>query len=150
MPTPIRAKASRLLLDARLLSAERLEYSWAFDFGVVALTTETHWRVVSSERLLLMRDDDGLKYGLPEPIDAEARLGELLQGRRVVSAEVGAQTADLVISFENGLRLEVLTRAMGYEAWQINSDGSCIVAMGGQVCEHVYVSPGVMMGGPWE
>ena len=57
----------------------------------------------------------------------------------------------LTLDFDEGSRLEILSTSIGYEAWQLNSVGSCIVAGNeGRLSEATYSAPQVMIGGPWE
>ena len=63
-------------------------------------------------------EDDGQWFGLPEPVNGEARTNELLQGKRVVGVELDEQTADLRIVFDDGVRLDFFNNSSGYEGWQ--------------------------------
>ncbi len=147
----LRAKVSDLLGGARLISVTRLEYSWAFEFDCVGLTTGTSWRIVKDGRLFLTSNDDGQKFGLPHPVDAETRFQAVLAGHQVTLCKVDAATADLTLNFDEGSRFEILSTSIGYEAWQLNSAGSCIVAGNeGRLSEATYAAPQVMIGGPWE
>lgn len=152
MPSALRAKAASLLEGSKLDAVSRLEFSWAFDFGAASLTAGASiWRVVSSGRLTLTSADDGHRFGVPEPIDAEGLAAVLLVGRRVQSVTVDEETADIRITFEGGERLEILASSIGYEAWQLNSPESCIVAANeGRLSEAAYAAPQLMLGGPWE
>ena len=147
----LRAKVSDLLSGTRLVSVTRLHYSWAFEFDRVGLTTSTSWRIVRSGRLLLTSNDDGQKFGLPQPVDSEAQFQATLAGHQVTSCGVAPATADLTLDFDEGTRFEILSTSIGYEAWQLNSAGSCIVAGNeGRLSEATYAVPQVMIGGPWE
>jgi hypothetical protein len=147
----LRAKVAGLLLNVTLHDVTRLEHSWEFGFGSANLTTAFPWRIVSGGRLALTSTDDGHQFGLPKPVDTEADARAALVGQRVRSAMVDPETADLRLIFGNGSRLELLSASVGYEAWQLNTPGACIVAAAqGRLSEAREVSPGVMVGGPWE
>lgn len=81
------------------------------------MNVSTLWRILVDGRLALTSDDDGHVYGLPQPIDAEARALALLGGRTVTSFHCDEQTADLHLTFGADLRLECLTGSSGYESW---------------------------------
>lgn len=149
-PSPLRTKVADTLKWASLHAVTRFEHAWGFSFSSGNLTTESHWRVVSGGRLLLTSDDDGQQFGLPEPVDTEAAAQAALVGGRVCAVELDVATADLRIAFEDGFRLEVISTSAGYEAWRLNTPGSCIVANGGRLSEAREVQPGLMVGGPWE
>jgi hypothetical protein len=147
----LRAKVSTILEGTALDAVSRLEHSWGFSFGSAGLTTSFPWRVISGGRLTLASGDDGHPFDLPPPVDAESDAISALVGQHVASVTVDPETADLRITFGNGSRLEVLSGSAGYEAWQLDTPGSCIVAGNqGRLSEALYVKPQVMVGGAWE
>jgi len=93
------------------------------------------WRVVTADGIALGLEDDGQRFGLPRPLDGEARVNELLSGQRVSEIEVDAQTADLRVVFDGGARLDFFNNSSGYEGWQasvpIHGRVLTIVALGG-------------------
>jgi len=87
---------------------------------------------MSRDSILLTREDDGQKFGLATPVDAEARLRQHVQNRRVSSVEVNAASSDLRLRFDNELALEILNLSSGYECWTLTAkDGSIIVGRNG-------------------
>jgi len=152
MPTTsLRDKVASILGGSALKAVARTGNSWEFRFGAATLTTDSSWRVVSAGRLSLASDDDGHQFGLPQPVDAEAAATAALAGQPIMSVAVDPETADLRISFGDGVRLEVLSGSAGYEAWQLSTSDACIVAAGGVgLSEARYVKPNEMVGGPWE
>ena len=117
-------------LEGRAVSKiEKLPpHYWVFQFGNgVVLGTESQWRVLSRDAILLTSEDDGQQYGLPQPVDAVASVRELLENRVVSKAEVDAASADLTIRFENEMILQIVNLSSGYEAWTLNSEGDFIV-----------------------
>jgi uncharacterized protein YndB with AHSA1/START domain len=69
---------------------------------------------------------------LPAPVDAEAVAGELLGGREVIAAEIKAESADLVLTFEGKRRLELFNNSSGYEGWTLKGpDGRQVIGQGG-------------------
>lgn len=101
---------------------------WVFQFGNgVALSTQSQWRLLSKDAILLTSEDDGQQYGLPEPVDSEARIRELLRGRAVSKVEVDQASADFTISFDNETVLQIVNLSSGYEAWTLNSEGDFLM-----------------------
>ena len=121
MPTHVR-KPSDVLQGTLLSSVEKCAPDfWVFHFGdVVHLSVESPWRILSPNSILLTRDDDGQTFGSATPIDAAARVRELLVGRAVASAEVNSVSADLRIQFDDGRVLEIVNLSSGYESWTLN------------------------------
>ena len=69
---------------------------------------------------------------MPAPIDAEAECRTLIGSVAVQSAEVRAESRDLILEFGKGLRLELVPLSSGYESWQVAGPRRLqIVAMGG-------------------
>ena len=128
MPDPsaheFRSPSARL--ERRTLSKiEKLppDY-WVFRFGGEAvLSTESQWRVLSREAILLTSGDDGQQYGLPKPVDAEASVRELLQDCVVAKVDVEQASADFTIHFDNGTILQIVNLSSGYEAWTLTLEG---------------------------
>ncbi len=118
----------------------RRDHDWDFAFGPgVSLVISCPWRLVSRDSILLTDSDDEQWFGLPAPVNAEARANALLQDESVQGIEVDGITADLLIRFSDGLRLDVFNNSSGYEGWQAHLQGSledgtkvsAVIAMGG-------------------
>lgn len=117
-------------LEGRTLSkVEKLPpCHWVFQFGTeVVLRTESEWRVLSAEAILITSEDDGQQYGLPAPVDAQETVGRLLETRVVAKADVNQASADLAIHFDNGTVLQIVNLSSGYEAWTLTSEGDLMI-----------------------
>jgi hypothetical protein len=91
------------------------------------LSTQSQWRLLSPNAILLTSEDDGQQYGLPKPVDAVASIRELLENRVVAKAEVEQASADFTIYFDNATVLQIVNLSSGYEAWTLNSEGNFIM-----------------------
>jgi len=101
---------------------------WVFRFGDgVVLSTQSQWRLLSQEAILLTSEDDGQQYGLPKPVDAQASVRELLKDRIVSKVNVDQVSADFSIRFDNGTILQIVNLSSGYEAWTLDSEGDCLM-----------------------
>ena len=130
-------------ITGRTCSVERHDWTWRFVFGNGAsdgctVTTTSWWRIISEGRLAHAVEDDGQQFGLPAPVDGVRRSSELLSNVPVASAFVDAITSDLIITFERGLRLDILNSSCGYESWQANfrhgeNDVTLISGGGGEI-----------------
>jgi hypothetical protein len=125
------------LLSGRQCKVERREADWNFSFGKgLNIGASVPWRVVTPEGIGHGGDDDGQRFGLPQPVDGEAKANELLGQQSVVTVEADEVTADLRITFEGGLRLDLFNQSAGYEGWQAHLDQGegqplVVVALGG-------------------
>ena len=123
-------------LQGRACRIRRREFDWSFDFGErVSIAASGPWRVVTADGIAHGDQDDGQWFGLAEPVDGEARTNNLLQGQKVANVELDAQTTDLRLTFDGGVRLDLFNNSSGYEGWQasVPADGKelTVIALGG-------------------
>jgi uncharacterized protein DUF6188 len=105
--------------------------NFMFEFGEVNLSVDCLWRIKADGRIVLTSSDHGQRFGLPAPVDAYAEASSRLLGRRVVEARLEKDSADLLVEFDGGQRLEVFTDSSGYEPWDLTAPGVHLVALGG-------------------
>ncbi|WP_426263115.1 hypothetical protein [Sphingomonas sp. PWP1-2] len=90
---------------------------------------------VADNRIAFARDDDGQWFGLPTPVDGEAKADSFVASRSITRIGINRQTLDLTIFFDNGVRLDAFSNSSGYEGWRIYlppENGSLnVVALGG-------------------
>ncbi len=108
-------------------------FEWVFRFGSTrSLRVAAPWRIVAQERIALGSDDHGQQFGLPRPVDGVANAVALLGGRTIEAFSVSPVSADLVVDFGDGVRLEIFNSSSGYEAWVLSTGGGrCLIAQGG-------------------
>ncbi|MGI8782393.1 MAG: DUF6188 family protein [Acidobacteriota bacterium] len=130
MTTPVTWLSARSL---RSVCHDDEAGQWVFDFGEGhVLQVASPWRLVKGGAIALGHCDHGQQFGLPQPVDAEAAAYGLVAGRVVLEAVVGDGSADLVITFDSGIRLEIFNNSSGYEGWNLNAPGGrMLVAQGG-------------------
>ena len=133
-PTSPKNDSPRRTASARLegLAVSEIEKLppdyWVFKFGNgVTLSTQSQWRLFSQNAILLTSEDDGQQYGLPEPVDAVARIRELLESRVVSKVEVDQPSADFNIYFDNETVLQIVNLSSGYERWTLDSEGDLLM-----------------------
>jgi hypothetical protein len=115
---------------------QRRDYDWVFVFGDRrTITVVAPWRIVQNGRIAHAMQDDRQKFGLPAPVDGEARANGLLEGRRAEHLELDLVTADLRVFFDGETRIDVFNDSSGYEGWQatfpVDGDGVVIIGLGG-------------------
>jgi hypothetical protein len=114
----------------------RREHDWSFRFNSVGwLGVGSPWRIIAAGRIAHADEDDGQKFGLPEPVNGAERAMGLLSGKAIVSVDVAPISGDLRVHFFGGTLLEVFNNSSGYEAWHaVAKDGAKrteVVAQGG-------------------
>lgn len=123
----------------RLISSVQLngptQWSFSFEPGV-AIGAECPWRLLQGGHVAISSEDHLQQYGLPAPLDAAAVAASLLSAHSVTLVEVKEGTADLLLEFAGGLRLEFIPMSSGYESWIVTTpSGFQVIAQGGgQLC----------------
>ncbi|SRR6266498_4311958 len=111
---------------------EHYPENFTFEFGDASLAVDCLWRIKVDGRVALTSYDHGQQFGLPAPLDAHAEASSRLKDLRVVEVRLDEKSADLILEFNGGLRLEVLTDSSGYEPWNLHAPGVHLVALGGR------------------
>jgi hypothetical protein len=129
-------KLSGSLVGDQLQDLERREHDWAFVFrSGIRLQVVCRWRIISGDQIAFADRDNGQQFGLPAPLDGVNTSKALLWGNAIQGISIRADTADLTISFGNGILLEILNDSSGYEGWEMCQApygvGFQIIAMGG-------------------
>jgi Family of unknown function (DUF6188) len=123
-------RSSSARLEGRTLSKieKKPPDYWVFQFGKdLALSTQSEWRVLSREAILLTSEDDGQQFGLPKPVDAEGSVRQLLENRVVAKVDVDQASADFTIHFDDGTVFQIVNLSSGYEAWTLASEGDFMI-----------------------
>jgi hypothetical protein len=105
--------------------------NFTFEFGAGSLAVDCLWRIITDGKVALTSRDHGQQFGLPAPVDAYAAVVSLLDGRQVAEVRLAESSADLVVEFKGGVRLEILTDSSGYEPWNFHAPGVHLVGLGG-------------------
>jgi hypothetical protein len=107
--------------------------SWWFQFaGGGSIRADTVWRLVVEGAVRMTSHDHGHHFGRPTPVDSVDAANRALSTLQVRRASIVRDTGDLVLEFEDGPRLEILTTSSGYESWSVFSQsGEETIALGG-------------------
>jgi len=125
----------QFLLGLSCTSVQKAEYSWHLIFGEDkrSLNLECPWRLLVGGSIAFGDEDHEQQFGLPAPVDGEELTRRILSASPVISVDV-TPTADITLTFENGVVLEAFNHSGGYEAWTVsdaNLFGFLAVAQGG-------------------
>ncbi len=110
----------------------RGETVWSISIGSHYLMTTDTWRLIGAKSIITTSDDDGHQFGLPAPVDAEARANEALADNMIAAVEMDVRTGDCTMRFGDGLSLQIMTWSSGYETWQLYRDGEFFGAVGNE------------------
>jgi hypothetical protein len=131
----LRARACALLAGALFEDVARHGHAWVFAFGRGALSLDCPWRLVDAGALALAGHDHGQRLDGQTPFDALAEARRRLLGRKIVEAQVAADTGDLDLLIEGGARLQAFADSVAFEAWRLDRSGFAIAAAGGRLIE---------------
>jgi hypothetical protein len=108
-------------------------HTWMLKFDRGArLGIETLWRIVTGDRVALTSEDHQQQFGLPAPIDAGAALRLAIRDKPIRVSSCNRVTGDLILEYDDDLRLEIIVTSAGYENWNLmRADGHQIIAIGG-------------------
>lgn len=123
-------------LVGRQCEVGRRETDWVVSLvGGGSIALPVPWRIVADGRIAFANEDDGQIFGLPAPVDGEAKANALIASRSIAGVSVDCETADLTVHFGKALRLEAFNNSSGYEGWQVSlppeHGGMSVVALGG-------------------
>ena len=100
-------------------SVVKRENDWLFTFAnALILYVECPWRVVTEKGIAVTDEDDGQLFGLKEPVSAANRANALLLGTGLTNLQVDLRTADLRLTFEGGVQLQVFNNSCAYTGWR--------------------------------
>jgi len=120
------------LVGQSLRSVEKKGYTWFFEFADdIAIATESPWRFMNAEAIVVTSEDHGHPFGLPTPVDAAERVLSGAAEQTVIAASIGRATGDLSIEFGHRLRLQLLQMSCAYESWRLHIRGSETICTGG-------------------
>jgi predicted flavoprotein YhiN len=120
------------LVGRTLAEVEQREFSWSFAFsGGGCVVTESAWRLITKDGISVTSEDHGQMFGLKSPVDAIARLLATTKEKKIQESRVVENTSDLVLRFEDGVRLEFLNLSCGYEAWRATLGTDDVICLGG-------------------
>ncbi|WP_301750582.1 hypothetical protein [uncultured Erythrobacter sp.] len=126
------AKELASLLVRQPVIMRRTEGYWFIAIGARYLITTDTWRLIGAKSIITTSDDDGHQFGLPAPVDAEAKANEALADKRTAAVEMDVRTGDCTLRFEEALSLQILTMSSGYETWQLYREGEFFGAVGNE------------------
>jgi hypothetical protein len=120
------------LIGQGLRSVELQDYTWCFSFSNGgSICTESLWRLVSSERIVVTSADHGHVFGLPEPVDASKLVLAATYEQTVVSLSIVPTVSDLLILFSGNAQLQFLNTSCGYEGWRTSYQSGEVICIGG-------------------
>ena len=120
------------LVGRRIISVEKTDCSWFFvlDDGS-SIGTESLWRLVADNKIVVTSEDHGHPFGLPAPVDAVERAMKTVGQNPISRFELRDATSDLVLHFANDASIEFLNLSCGYESWRTVHEQQEVICMGG-------------------
>ena len=120
------------LIGRRITRVEKTDYSWFFLLDdASSIGTESVWRLVTVEGIVVTSEDHGHPFGLPAPVDAAERVTKTVDQSPVTAFELREDTGDLVLHFTNDASIEFLSLSCGYEGWQTVHGQQEVICLGG-------------------
>jgi hypothetical protein len=105
-------------------------WSFLLDDGS-CVGTDSPWRLVMADGVVVTSEDDGHPFGLGAPVSAVERVMGTVAGRAIIEFEVRKGTCDLILRLPGEVWIEFLNLSCGYEAWGTRHGEQNIVCYGG-------------------
>jgi len=120
------------LVGQKLQTVEKKDCSWTFVFAdEISIVTESPWRFLTPDGIVVTSEDHGHQFGLPAPVDAAERVLAAVSTRPVVAASITRTAADLIVDFGSQVQLQFFQMSCGYEAWRLYNHGDETICTGG-------------------
>jgi len=122
-----------ILVGNEVIRVEGRPFTWQFHLQRDCFVNiECPWRVFEDGNYKFSGADHDQKFGLSEPFNVVRETTALIAGKNLTEISIAKEAADLVLHFENEVRIELLQNSGGYEAWNVaGPEGILVVAMGG-------------------
>lgn len=105
-------------------------YIWTFRFtNDVILKSETLWRLYQGNKILLISEDNGQQFGLPEPINLSANLNNIISGKNISRIRI-EDSGDMKLFFDDEITIEFLITSTGYENYELQINDKRYIASG--------------------
>jgi hypothetical protein len=122
----------RWLVGRTIAKVSKDNCSWDFllDDGS-CIGTESPWRLVTADGIVVTSEDDGQPFGLGVPVGAAERVMKTVEATAIVEFEVRKGSGDLVLRFPGNVSVEFLNLSCGYEGWQTVHGQQRVICFGG-------------------
>jgi hypothetical protein len=120
------------LVGRTIKKVEKTDYTWCFvlDDGST-IGTESPWRLITAEGIVVTSEDDGHLFGLPAPVNAGDRVTTTVGHNPITRIELREGANDLLLHFATEATIEFLTLSCGYEGWRMVHGQHEVICMGG-------------------
>jgi hypothetical protein len=120
------------LVGRTIKKVEKIDYSWFFvlDDGS-SIGTESPWRLITANEIVVTSEDDGHPFGLPVPVNAAERVTKAIVQNPVSRFELREGSSDLVLRFAGDAAIEFLNLSCGYEGWRTVHGQQQMICLGG-------------------
>ena len=107
-------------------------FFWVISFSSGgSISTDSDWRILSADCMVVSSVDHAQSFGLPEPLDSGALASSATRMATVSAVYVADSAPDLELSLDSGLRFQVLAVSRGYECWQVADPSGVVVVVDG-------------------
>lgn len=97
----------------------------------ISIVTESPWRFLSEDGIIVTSEDHGHQFGLQAPVDTAEEMLAGVSRKAVVTASITRPSGDLIIDFGGHCHLQFLQMSCGYESWRLYIRGNETICMGG-------------------
>ena len=104
--------------------------SWRFKFKTDYFNCSGLWRILKSKKIERVSLDNGQQFGLPNPINLENEVNELLKDKKLEAIIIKKDTSDLQLILTDNLEIEIFISSSGYETYDFSFDSKRYIGQG--------------------
>jgi hypothetical protein len=106
---------------------------WYLEFeGIIFLQTSCFWRFFIKDKIEHIANDNDQVYRFGEPkIDSVKILSDIISNSLLLKIEHELDTGDLMLNFENDIKLVFYTSSMVFENWDLSIDKKKYISLPG-------------------
>ncbi len=105
--------------------------SWCFYFADnIYIQSTGFWRIFHKNKIIFVSLDNGTNFGRLEKYDLKDEIEKLLKEKKLLEIRVDKNTADLVLSLSEDIKVEILISSCGYETYNFNFANNRYIGLG--------------------
>lgn len=105
--------------------------SWHFYFAdKIYVTSSGFWRLLESNKIIIVSLDHGHQFGLPQPVDLVIKITKHLTGKKLTKIRVDKDTADLTLTISDDIKVQIFIASSGYETYDFSIEDKRYIGLG--------------------
>ena len=105
--------------------------TWYFYFAdQIHASSSGFWRLLKTNKIVLVSLDNGHQFGLPQPIDLVEKVTKQLSDKTLTEIIVDKDTADLTLIISDDIKIQIFIASSGYETYEFSLQDKRYIGLG--------------------